>query len=340
MKKFLCGVFALCASLVGAVEWQGLSAGNWYSGRKLSPSDLMGKVVLVDMWGVDCGPCRALLPKMEKVWQTFKSKPFILIGSHCQGRQPAKVAELVEKCGLTYPIYDNVQLAGGPSSGSIPFLYVVDARGKVVFKGVGMGAEREAIEAVVNALETAIDPRNLCGNVALAKFKGMQRQLVMGRSVEGNVRILKQAAKGSDARAREAEALLKAIDEAKEACKDRIQTEQKDRPSAALADMANFRKTWPTDGKAYDADYKALVSDAQVAKCAKVKLVLDKYRDVEPTTAAGAKRALAEVQAAMKAADALSAGANAAVAAEAKVYADELAEISKALASANASKSR
>ena len=89
MKKLLCAVFAICAGMVGAVEWQGLSAENWYSGRKLAPSDLLGKVVLVDEWGVDCGPCRALLPKMEKIWQTFKSKPFILIGSHCQGRQPA-----------------------------------------------------------------------------------------------------------------------------------------------------------------------------------------------------------------------------------------------------------
>ena len=300
----------------------------------------MGKVVLVDVWGVDCNPCRTLLPKMEKIWQTFKSKPFILIGSHCQGRQPAKVAELVEKCGLTYPIYEGVKLVDGPDSSSIPFLYVVDARGNVVFKGVGTAAEREAIEAIVNALETVADSRNLCGNVKLAKFKGMQRQLVMGRSVESNVRILKQAAKGSDARATEAEALLKAIDEAKDSFKERIRVEQKDRPAAALADMANFRKTWPTDGKAYDADYKALVSDTQVTKCAKVKLVLDKYRDFEPTAASGMKRALAEIQAAMHAADSLSTGSNAAVAAEAKAYADELAEISKALASQNTGKSR
>ena len=340
MKKFLSVALAVCASAVGAVEWQGLSASNWYSGRKLSPSDLMGKVVLVDMWGVDCGPCRMLLPGMEKAWQTFKSKPFVLIGSHCQGRQPAKVAELVKEYGLTYPIYDNVQLVGGPSSGGIPFLYVVDARGKVVFKGTGTGAERGAIEAVVNALETAIDSRNLCGNVNLVKFKGMQRQLVVGRSCESNVRILKLAAKGTDARAREAEALLKAIDEAKDAFKGRIKAEQKDRPSAALADMATFRKTWPTDGKAYDADYKALAADTWVTKCAKVKLVLDKYRDFEPTTASSAKRARAEVQAAMAAADSLSVAANAAVASEAKAYADELAEISKALASATTGKSR
>ena len=66
MKKFLSVVLAVCASVAGAVEWQGLSASNWYSGRKLSQPDLMGKVVLVDMWGVDCGPCRALLPKMVK----------------------------------------------------------------------------------------------------------------------------------------------------------------------------------------------------------------------------------------------------------------------------------
>ena len=340
MKKLLCAVFAICAGMVGAVEWQGLSSENWYSGRKLAPSDLLGKVVLVDEWGVDCGPCRALLPKMEKIWQTFKSKPFILIGSHCQGRQPAKVAALVAKCGLTYPIYDGVQLAGGPDSGSIPFLYVVDARGKVVFKGVGTGAEPEAIAAVVNALETAIDPQNLCGNVKLVKFKGMQRQLMMGRSCESNVRVLTQAAKGTDARAREAGELLKAINEAKEAFKERIKIEQKERPSAALVDMALFRKTWPTDGKAYDADYKALVSDPQVAKCAKAKQVLDKYRDFAPKNASAVKRALADVQMAMKSADAIGTSSNAALAAEAKAYADQLAEVSKDLASADVGTAR
>lgn len=340
MKKLWCALFAICAGLAGAVEWQGLSDSNWYSGRKLTSADLQGKVVLVDMWGVGCAPCREMLPKMEEIWQTFKSKPFVLIGSHRQGRQPAKVAALVEKCGLTYPIYDNVQLAGGPTSGGIPFLYVVDARGKVVFKDLGTGSERGAIEAIVNALETAIDPCNLCGDVVLSKFKGMQRQLVMGRSIESNVRILKQAAKGGDARAREASALLKAIETAQRYFKDRIEQEQKSRLAAALADMALYRKTWPTDGKAYDAQYRGLASDAEVVKCARAKQVLDKYRDFSPKNASAVKRALAEVQAAMKSADALATSSNAALAAEAKAYADELAEVSKDLAATDTGRSR
>ena len=41
---------------------------------------LCGKVVLVDRWGFRCPPCRALLPRVEEIWQSFKTKPFVVLG--------------------------------------------------------------------------------------------------------------------------------------------------------------------------------------------------------------------------------------------------------------------
>lgn len=328
---------AVGTCLSGAVEWEGLSDENWYAGRKIAAEDLQGKVVLVDLWGYNCNPCCGLLPKMEEIWQNFKSKPFMLIGSHCMGRHPEEVGALVKKYHLTYPIYDHAGLVGAPESGVVPFLYVVDAQGKVVFKGVGSGAEREAIAAVVNALETAIDVTCLTGNVTPVKFKALARQLVLGRSCEGAVRQLKVAAKTRDARGREAEALVKAIEETQKRLKDRIAFERKTRPVAALADMTTYRQTWPTDGKAFDAEIRALTADGAVAKCAKVRAVLAKYRDFEPKTPTAAKRAFAEVQTAEAVAAALAAGASAA-AGEAKAFAAELADLAADLTKAAAAK--
>ena len=34
------------------------------------------KVVLVDRWGLGCPPCRKLLPRVEEIWKSFRTKPF------------------------------------------------------------------------------------------------------------------------------------------------------------------------------------------------------------------------------------------------------------------------
>ena len=215
----------LCAVACSGVEWNGFSDENWYSGRKLDVESLRGKVVMVDEWGAMCGPCISLLPRMQEIWNSFKTKPFVLLGSHRQGRNAEAVAELVKKHGLTYPIYQGAGLVGEPDNGGgVPFIYVVDARGKVVYSGRN---DRDALGAVVNALSDMPSPTDLCGGVTPVKFKSLARQLVLGRSCEGAVRQLKSAAKGSDAKAKEAAALLKAIGETHDALKEdmeRLQT--------------------------------------------------------------------------------------------------------------------
>ena len=135
MKKLMAVVFSAGLALAAqAVGWKGLGEGNYYAGPKVTEADLAGKVVLVDCWGVGCPPCRALLPRMEEIWKSFRSKPFVLLGSHRQGRQPEKVDALVKANKLTYPQYDGAGIAEGePSFRGIPFLYVVNHRGKVVY---------------------------------------------------------------------------------------------------------------------------------------------------------------------------------------------------------------
>ena len=112
MKKLMAVVFSAGLALAAqAVGWKGLGEGNYYAGPKVTEADLAGKVVLVDCWGVGCPPCRALLPRMEEIWKSFRSKPFVLLGSHRQGRQPEKVAALVKANKLTYPQYDGAGIA-------------------------------------------------------------------------------------------------------------------------------------------------------------------------------------------------------------------------------------
>ena len=197
-RTTLAALAALSALSLNAANWRGLDDSNYYSGPKISEADLAGKVVMVDQWGINCPPCRALLPSMQKLWNANKAKPFMLIGAHCQGRNPGKVKELVDANKLTYPIYDWAGLADAPSSGGgLPFMYVVDHRGKVVYSGRNHDEAEAAVQKAIAAIGAM---PVLCGGVSLQAFKAMEKQLVLGKSVKSQVKALHAAVKKGEAK--------------------------------------------------------------------------------------------------------------------------------------------
>ena len=271
MKKLMAVVFSAGLALAAqAVGWKGLGEGNYYAGPKVTEADLAGKVVLVDCWGFGCPPCRALLPRMEEIWKSFRSKPFVLLGSHRQGRQPEKVAALVKANKLTYPQYDGAGIAAGePSFRGIPFLYVVNHRGKVVYSG---HSDREATEAVVNALGEIGAPPTLIPGVILSRkspYKSLEKRLILGKPAASVVKklqgdIKKASAKSATAvqkaAAEEAEAMLKAIEEAKTDYKTDIARLKTTNPPEALKMIKAYMASFPAEG----AEYKDEIADLTV----------------------------------------------------------------------------
>lgn len=271
MKKLVVVVFSAGLALAAqAVGWKGLGEGNYYAGPKVTEADLAGKVVLVDCWGVGCPPCRALLPRMEEIWKSFRSKPFVLLGSHRQGRQPEKVAALVKANKLTYPQYDGAGIAEGePPFRGIPFLYVVNHRGKVVYSG---HSDREATEAVVNALGEIGAPPTLIPGVILSRkspYKSLEKRLILGKPAASVVKklqgdIKKASAKSATAvqkaAAEEAEAMLKAIEEAKTDYKTDIARLKTTNPPEALKMIKAYMASFPAEG----AEYKDEIADLTV----------------------------------------------------------------------------
>jgi len=131
---------AACLAAVVAnagVGWKNVDAENHIGGRKASVGYLQGKVVMVYRGG-------ALMPRMEMIWQSFKSKRFVLLGTG-----NAKVAS------CSFPQYRGAGLVEGEPPDPI---YVVNGVGRIAYRGAD---DRLATETVVSALTDLESPRTL-----------------------------------------------------------------------------------------------------------------------------------------------------------------------------------
>ena len=81
---------------------------NWINSPPLSLMNLKGKVVLIDFWTYSCINCLRTLPYIEKWYQEYKDKGFVVIGVHTPEfefeKTPANVADAVARLGILYPV--------------------------------------------------------------------------------------------------------------------------------------------------------------------------------------------------------------------------------------------
>ena len=277
-------VAVVTACTVSAVEWRGLDEASWCSGPKLTPEKLNGKVVLVDRWGVFCPPCRASLPHIEAIWRRFRSKPFVVIGSHCQGDERAKIAELVAANKLTYSIYLHAGVVDEPPASGIPAFYIVNHAGKIVYQGLGFSTSKakELEDAVAAALAAAPPADSLCGGVEVSHFRQDAAKLVLGKNVETVISRLKSAAAKEGPAAEEAKAIVAAVDAARQSLKASIRENAKTRPGLALIQLESLVKTWPSEKAGCSKAMSKLSSSADVKAVVKLRRALESFEAAVP----------------------------------------------------------
>jgi peroxiredoxin len=122
-----------------------LSSLTWVdaTGNAVQP-DFGRKIVVIDFWGVGCGPCVGQLPEINAAAKHFADSKIQILGLHYSGTERSVVAEFAKKQGLVYLIAIDKPDPAGKSYGAtfaafgvnpIPTCFVIDENGKVAYFG-------------------------------------------------------------------------------------------------------------------------------------------------------------------------------------------------------------
>lgn len=120
----------------------------------ISTADFAGKVVVLNVWGASCPPCRAEMPDLQRASdRTQKIAQFV--GLNTRDYQQAAPIKFAKEAGVTYPsIWDPdgtvlVSLAGTLPPKAIPSTLLIDRKGRVAGRIVGRVSE-ETLVTMIN----------------------------------------------------------------------------------------------------------------------------------------------------------------------------------------------
>lgn len=75
--------------------------------KTLSLDDFAGQVVVVNVWGQWCGPCRTEISQLEQVYQATRAKGVAFLGIDVRDSNRDAAVDFVKDRGVTFPsIYD------------------------------------------------------------------------------------------------------------------------------------------------------------------------------------------------------------------------------------------
>ncbi|MFJ1459646.1 TlpA disulfide reductase family protein [Nocardia sp. N2S4-5] len=108
-----------------------------HPGKTISVADFPNQVVVLNLWGQWCGPCRAEAPALEQVYEQSKAKGVAFLGINVRDPQRDKAQDFVTDFHVGYPsVYDPemrtlLALGGKFPTSVIPTTLVLDRQHRV-----------------------------------------------------------------------------------------------------------------------------------------------------------------------------------------------------------------
>ena len=133
---------------------------TWLQSDVTSLEELEGKVVAVQFWTFGCSNCKATLPHMRELYDTYRDQEFEIVGIHAPEfdfeADEANIVEAAAELNVTWPIaLDPTKRTfhawqEGPTA-HWPRIYLLDRNGHIRYDHIGEG-RYDQIDAAVQAL--------------------------------------------------------------------------------------------------------------------------------------------------------------------------------------------
>ncbi|MCX5525785.1 TlpA disulfide reductase family protein [Streptomyces bobili] len=132
-------------------------SGKTIDDKQLAVSSFKGKVVVLNVWGSWCAPCRAEAPNFQKVSTDLKAQGVQFVGINVADAKESSALAFEKTYGVTYPsLYDpssRLMLRfkkGTLNLQAIPSTLVLDREGKIAARSLAALSEEK--------LRSMIDP--------------------------------------------------------------------------------------------------------------------------------------------------------------------------------------
>jgi cytochrome c biogenesis protein CcdA/thiol-disulfide isomerase/thioredoxin len=166
--------------IAGAPEFAGIA--HWLNSDPLTMSQLRGKVVLIDFWTYSCINCVRTLPYVNKWYDTYHDKGFVVVGVHSPEfefeKDTGNVADAIKRFHIHYPVAQDNNLATWQAYSNIywPAHYLIDQNGIVRQVHFGEGGYLET----ENAIRSLIGLAPLAGKEVIAAKREITPETYLG----------------------------------------------------------------------------------------------------------------------------------------------------------------
>ncbi|HEU4567397.1 MAG TPA: TlpA disulfide reductase family protein [Marmoricola sp.] len=150
-KGYIAGEGVITQLPVAQRKTPGTVAGPSLDGRHLSLAADRGKVVVVNVWGSWCPPCRAEADDLAAAARALQPKGVVFLGINSRDPSAAQARAFVRRYDVPYPsIYDPsgknlLAFHGTLGPTSIPSTVVIDPQGRVAASILGEVTSKQTL---------------------------------------------------------------------------------------------------------------------------------------------------------------------------------------------------
>lgn len=119
----------------------GATAPDWQlndsTGKQHTLSEYRGKIVVLDFWATWCGPCKEIMPRMQKLYEKYKDQGVAVFGVNSWENQDP--GEFMQQKRYTYGLLlKGEQITEAYKVTTMPAVYIIGADGRIIYNHEGV----------------------------------------------------------------------------------------------------------------------------------------------------------------------------------------------------------